>query len=182
MATPARKPTLRSLPGLKPPEPPPVEEVTKNHTIKLAHGDELHVTRQARTQYDFVGGSYYQMSLPLSFELGRLRLSGAEFSLLHLLMGSQERGGIIKLKQTEMAEEMRSERGEVNKLLKRLRSWGLVIPVSRGVYRVNPRVAFYGTSSEQAEVIAQLPDGAPEITLPQPRDARGRTTKKADGS
>lgn len=177
MAKPAKKPALRSLPGLKSPEPAPVEEATRDHTIQLAHGDQLRVTRQPHTNYDFVGGSYYQMSLPLSFELGQLRLSGAEFSLLHILMGSQERGGIIKLKQAEMAEEMRSERGEVSKLLKRLRAWGLVIAVQRGVYRVNPRVAFYGTSSEQAEVIAQFPDGAPEIKLPRPRDARGRTKK-----
>ncbi|WP_160050108.1 MULTISPECIES: MarR family transcriptional regulator [unclassified Nocardiopsis] len=107
------------------------------------------------------------MSLPMSDYLGRLRLTGAEYALLLVLNGKQNRGGLIEMTQGQLAERARLGRTDASRILKKFRSWGLVIKVGNGAYRINPRVAFYGTSEEQEAVLHELDEDLPTLNLPK---------------
>lgn len=145
----------------------PVAQHRTLTTLSLDPGAELQVTRSRRPSYRFEGGKFYQMSLPMSLYLGKLRLSGAEYALLHVLTGSQARGGLIEMTQKEIAKKVRTGRSDVSRTLKKFRGWGLVIQVGNGLYRINPRVAFYGTSEEQEAVLSELYEDLPELRLPR---------------
>jgi CRP-like cAMP-binding protein len=135
--------------------------------LSLEAGAELQVTRARRPSYNFEGGRFYQMSLPMSDYLGRLRLSGTEYALLYVLTGKQNRGGLITMTQKMLAERLRTGRTDVSRILKKFRRWGLVIQIGNGAYRINPRVAFYGTSEEQEAVLSELDEDLPTLNLPK---------------
>jgi len=157
--------TKKAVEGRNGPAPVGAEE-PRVQPIRLSPGQSL-VVQGRRTEYDFIGRSYYQASRELSAKLPHLGLTATEYDVFHHLLGTQERGGIIRATQEKIAKEFGIGRKEVGEALRRLAGYGLIWRPTRGVYRINPRVAFYGRSSEQAEAIQQIPPEVPELDLPE---------------
>ncbi|MEU5859118.1 MarR family winged helix-turn-helix transcriptional regulator [Nocardiopsis dassonvillei] len=151
--------------------------------LRLGRGDRLVVERH-RTDYDFVGRSYYLMSRELSAKLPHLGLTLTQYDLLHHLMGTQESGGIVRQTQQAIGEALGIQRKDVGKAMQRLTEIGLVWQERRGEYRINPRCAFYGRSGEQRAAVESIPEHVPELNLPdyQVRPPRRRRNLKGDAS
>lgn|GEM_PF-2950974 len=164
------RPRLRQVPSPQDapapadgPRPVP-PEVT---TINVRTGDKLVVEPGHRTEYDFYGrNGYYLMSRELSARLPMLGLNATQYDLLHLMMGIQERGGIVTQTQAKLAEALGIHRTEIVKAMRLLLELGLIWQEKRGVYRINPRCAFYGRSGEQIEAVQAIPEHVPDLNLP----------------
>ncbi|WP_174546538.1 hypothetical protein [Nocardiopsis dassonvillei] len=169
--------------------PQPHEDTTPHSSViqpvRLRRGDRAITViepRQAPAQYDFLGGSFRQMASALGQIAVEYDLSKRQCHLILMLAGKQERGGLIKMTQAEMAKEMRSksqpegwDRTDVSKMLTQLRKIGLIyaVPGKRGQYRFRPEVIFHGTSAEQQAAIAEMPESVPELRL----SAQGRKSQ-----
>ncbi|PWV44618.1 MarR family winged helix-turn-helix transcriptional regulator [Nocardiopsis sp. L17-MgMaSL7] len=155
-------------------EQPPV-------SLQLGRGDRLVVERH-RTDYDFIGRSYYLMSRELSAKLPHLGLTLTQYDVLHHLMGTQASGGIVHQTQQAIGQDLGIDRKEVGKAIRRLSTIGLVWQERRGEYRINPRCAFYGRSGDQQAAVESMPDHVPDLDLPdyKVRPPRRRRTLKGD--
>jgi hypothetical protein len=187
--------TQEPLPGTEPPTgepdqapaPKPVKlvdtqgELSQVQTLRLGHGHRLAVERE-RSQYEFVGGKFYMASRALSEYFPYLGLTALQYDLWHTLCGVQSKGGIIGMTQQQLADRLQTERNRVGEALRLFEDWGLLYRPTRGRICLNPRITFYGTSEQQAEALADLPDSVPHITLPsaqvRPRSRKQRTGPK----
>lgn len=156
-----------------------VQEVT---ALRLGHGHRLAV-ENARTQYEFYGGSFYLASRELSAKLPTLGLTALQYDVWHTLLGVQQRGGVITMTQAQLAERLHTDRKEIGAAVGIFRRWGLLYTPARGRICLNPRIAFYGSSERQEEALADmLPYDVPPITLPagtaRPRSRKPRTGPK----
>lgn len=120
--------------------------------------------------YDFYGGSYRQISALLGPIVVEKDLSKRACHMLIMLSGQQQRGGSIRLNQTQMGELMVSERRpkgwnrvEVNQVLMELREAGLLYKVGNGHYAFDPQAIFHGTAPEQQKAIAGMPPDFPKL-------------------
>ncbi|WP_017574784.1 helix-turn-helix domain-containing protein [Nocardiopsis kunsanensis] len=140
--------------------------------LKVARGDRILVERRQRpANYDFVGGSFQQVSRSLFTIVKEFDLGRREILILLLLGLEQERGtGRVRMTQSEMAEKLEIHRTDVSNLLGNLREIGLVMQVKRGNYQVHPRVFFAGSSEQQAEVLADLPPEELAFDVPMDRE------------
>lgn len=159
------------------PVPAAPQQDATTHSIRVSRGQRL-VVEGNRTDYDFLGKTFYMASRELSRKLPHLGLTATEYDVLHTLFGTQERGGIIRATQKALADELNIGRKEVGEALRVLAQWGLIWQHRRGEYRINPRVAFYGKSDEQARALEQIPDTVPELNLPDHDVRPPRRTRK----
>lgn len=166
------------------PAPPPqaVEEpvsVSEIRPVRLRRGERV-VSRIEREHseppatYAFIGGSFRQISAKVGELALHYDLSKRSCHLILVLIGIMERGNLIRMTQAQMAKAMASvhkpegwDRTDVSKLLASLREIGVIYPVpkKRGMYRLNPKLVFYGTAAEQERAIAEMPHDVPEINL-----------------
>lgn len=161
------------------PDPPPVRPAQHVQTLRLGHGQRLSV-EGVRTQFEFYGGSFYMASRALSERLPYLGLTALQYDVWHTLLGVQYRGGIISMTQQQLADRLQTDRKEVGIALQRFTTWGLIYRPKRGRIRLNPLIAFYGSSEAQQEALADMPDDVPPITLPEAR-VRPRSRKPRPG-
>lgn len=181
------RPRLRAVSGARageavplpqpqqPPEPPEVK-------LKVGPGDRLVVERKEHRLYDFYGGVYYMMSKELAYRLPMLGLTATQYDILLRMMGSQEKGGVVRKTHKELGAELGIHRQEVGKAMEPLITWGLIWQVRRGEYQINPRCAYWGQSGSQREDVARIPDHVPELNLPDYRVRPPRRRRPLKGS
>lgn len=149
--------------------------------MRLGRGQRLAVEGE-RSDYTFLGGSFYMASRALSDRLPFLGLTALQYDVWHILLGRQLRGGVVMLTQAQIADTLQTDRKEVRLALARFEEWGLVYRPRRGQIRLNPMIAFYGSSEAQREALDEMPEDVPEIVLPEarvrPRSKRPRTGPK----
>jgi len=162
------------------PPPPREAEPEPSTVIRLGRGQSLRLDG-SREQYDFFGGKFYQASRALSERLPYYGLSATDYDVWHTLLGNQVPGGIVPLTQRQIAERLGIDKKEVGTSVRRLMGWGFVYAPKRGVYRINPRVAFYGRSGSQEEALAELPRDVPHIQPPDHKVRPPRRTRKPKG-
>lgn len=149
--------------------------------LRLGHGHRLAVERD-RSQFEFYGGSFYQASRALSERLPFLGLTALQYGVWHTLLGVQIRGGIIAMTQAQLAARLQTDTKSIRRALQIFEEWGFIYRPRKGQIRLNPLIAFYGSSGQQAEALADLPDDVPPITLPtgspRPRSRKAKTGPK----
>ena len=165
----------------EPPAPGPTPDEPQVSTIRVGRGDRLVVERDHPNRYDFVGGAYYLISKELSAKLPTLGLTATQYDLLHLMMGVQQRGGVVRQTQTDLGHTLGIDRKEVGKAMQPLVEIGLIWQEKRGLYRINPRCAFYGRSGEQAQAVEEIPAHVPELRLPETATRPPRRKRRLKG-
>ncbi|GAB3214246.1 hypothetical protein GCM10027294_53040 [Marinactinospora endophytica] len=153
-------------PPVKPATVEPVSVHLKAHQRLVVENDPDH------TLYDFYGGPFYFASREFSAQLAHVGLTATEHNVWLFLLGNQERGGVIPWTQREMAARLEVDTAEISRALKTLLERGIIWRPRKGVYRINPRVAFFGRSGQQAEALSEMPSGLPELNLSPKRKAR----------
>lgn len=175
MAEPLRKPQRKTPPEAPEDTPSPqpaeasqdVQASASMRLLKLDPGDTLQVSRPGYTTYNFHGRSFFQMSLQLTDELARLKLTRTEYIVLNAVIGAQKRNsaGIIGRSQAAISKRVNVAAADVSRAVKKFVSWNLIIREGYRKLRLNPHAAFYGTSEEQAGALAEM-QGYPQIRLP----------------
>lgn len=168
----------------KPPASRPVKVLEAEgqrevNTLRLGHGHRLSV-ESTRSQFEFHGGSFYMASRALSERLPYLGLTGLQYDVWHTLLGVQHKGGIIAMTYQQIADRLQTDKKNISRAIALFRSLGLVYQPRRGTIRLNPLIAFYGSSEQQQDALAEVPEDVPAITLPDGR-ARPRSRKPRTG-
>lgn len=148
-------------------------------TLRLSPGQRLAV-EGSRTQFEFYGGSFYMASRALSERLPYLGLTALQYDVWHTLLGVQQRGGVISMTHQQLADRLQTDRKEIGTAIAVFSRWGLVYRPKRGRIRLNPLIAFYGSSEAQVQALAEMPDDVPRIRLPEAR-VRPRSRKPRTG-
>ncbi|MFE9427028.1 hypothetical protein ACFYNO_29135 [Kitasatospora sp. NPDC006697] len=178
----ARLPSAR--PGRTPAQPPPAEIANPQNivSIRLEPGESVSVapapalSSGGHEDFDFLGEHFYLASVELSAKLPLIGLTATEYDVWHAMLGAQLKGGIVPITVTKLGEGLGIGRGEAGQALARF-ALGFIWQERRGQYRINPRIAFWGTSRQQRLALARMPDTIPRIRLPEctvrpPRRAR----------
>lgn len=155
--------------------PPPTPTPT---AIQVKPGDKLVVERAHRTAYDFVGGRYYLMSKALTAAIPHMKLTPTQTDVLHLVLGNQEQGGVLRRTHVQIGEELGIGRSEVGKAIRVLSRIGLLWQDGPKQIQVNPRCAYFGASGRQTEAVAEIPDHVPRIVLPETKVRPPRRRRK----
>ncbi|MFD3330943.1 replication/maintenance protein RepL [Streptomyces sp. NPDC058701] len=132
---------------------------------------EVHTTVIRRTPHDFLGQEGY--SLVSNYFLRRVLPYCLTHHIITLLQGAilsnligRQKCGMISTTHAEIAEELNVQRTSIGAPLERLCRMNLLRKVKRGVYELNPRVAFNGNGNEQAEFLAGLRAASLESGFP----------------
>jgi hypothetical protein len=160
------------------PAPPPPTEIAGEQnvvSIRLQPGESVSLNpspepalpADRREDFDFLGHTFYMASKELSARLPFIGLTATEYDVWHTVLGDQLRGGIVPITVTKLGERLGIGRKEAGEALARFLDMGFMWLERRGRYRINPRIAFWGTSAEQQRALALMPDSIPEIRLPK---------------
>ncbi|AXI91399.1 hypothetical protein SAM9427_37160 (plasmid) [Streptomyces sp. ETH9427] len=82
---------------------------------------------------------------------------GPALRVLLFLLGVQEPGGRIVIKQADIAQALGMKRSAVGLSLQHLQFARMVTKVQSGVYELHPQIAGFTTPAEQAQAVASLP-------------------------
>ncbi|MFD8887952.1 replication/maintenance protein RepL [Streptomyces erythrochromogenes] len=122
---------------------------------------EVHTTIIRRAPHDFLGEegyslvSNYFLRRVLPYCLTHRIITTLQGAILANLIGRQKRGKIATT-HAEIAEEIGVQRTSIGAPLEGLCRMNLLRKIKRGVYELNPRVAFNGNGNEQADFLARL--------------------------
>ncbi|MFJ9344734.1 replication/maintenance protein RepL [Streptomyces sp. NPDC101733] len=114
-----------------------------------------------RAPHDFLGEegyslvSNYFLRRVLPYCLAHHIISTLQGAILSNLIGRQKKGK-IKSTHAEIAGEIGVQRTSIGAPLDGLCEMNLLRKVQRGVYQLNPRVAYNGNGDEQADFLAHL--------------------------
>lgn len=166
-----------SRPGKQPAQPPPAEIAGGQNvvSIRLLPGESVSLNPAPapepaagrREDFDFLGHTFYMASKELSAKLPFIGLTATEYDVWHTMLGAQLKGGIVPITVIKLAERLGIGRKEAGEALTRFLGMGFMWLEKRGRYRINPRIAFWGSSADQQRALAMMPDSIPEITLPE---------------
>ncbi|GGO97981.1 replication/maintenance protein RepL [Wenjunlia tyrosinilytica] len=169
MAEPARR-----LPAGPRATPSPVRPAgTEHHTdlaeqIARAYSGQLpgpvyeaRTTFFRRAPHDMLGEDGYSLIsnyfarhvLPQA--LVARQVTGLQAAVLSNLIGRQQRG-LIQATQQEIADEIGAGRTSVGPALNALCDLNLVRRLKRGVYQLNPRIAYNGNGDTQRDLLDEL--------------------------
>ncbi|MFD9593121.1 hypothetical protein ACFWA9_10225 [Kitasatospora sp. NPDC059973] len=181
-----RLPSTR--PGSKPAQPPPAEIAGQQNVvaIRLHPGESVTVNPPPvpepasgrREDFEFLGHTFYMASKELSAKLPFLGITATEYDVWHTMLGEQLKGGIVPITVTKLGERLGIGRKEAGEALTKFLDMGFMWLERRGRYRINPRIAFWGTSYDQQRALALMPDSIPEIRLPEGNVRPPRRTRR----
>lgn len=120
--------------------------------------------------------SYYTAQ-ELARAMPMYRLTATQYDVWNVLLGEMRRGGRVHLRQEDIAERLGIDKANVSPALTGLRGKGLCWMEARGVYRINPRVAFKGSVREWNEAMDEVPPDVPEVVLPTYRRRPPRVSR-----
>ncbi|WP_285739363.1 hypothetical protein [Kitasatospora phosalacinea] len=176
-----------SRPG-QPAAPPPAEPAGAHNVvaIRLQPGETVAVNpapepepaSPKREDFDFLGHTFYMASKELSAKLPFIGLTATEYDVWHTMLGAQLKGGIVPITVIKLGERLGIGRKEAGEALARFLDMGFMWLERRGRYRINPRIAFWGSSAEQQRALALMPDSIPEIRLPEGEVRPPRRTRR----
>lgn len=122
---------------------------------------EARTTFHRRAPHDMLGKEGYSLvsnyfaRRVLPYCLMKRIITPLQTAVLSNFIGRQDRG-LIEATQDEVASEIGVGRTSVGPAIKVLCEKNLLRKVQRGVYQLNPRVAFNGNGDEQGGVLAEL--------------------------
>ncbi|MFE3606239.1 replication/maintenance protein RepL [Streptomyces goshikiensis] len=122
---------------------------------------EVRTTIYRRAPHDFLGEegyslvSNYFLRRVLPYCLTHHIITALQGAVLSNLIGRQKKGA-IGTTHAEIAKEIGVQRTSIGAAIDALCDMNLIRKVKRGVYELNPRVAFNGNGDEQADFLAQL--------------------------
>ncbi|WP_371484880.1 hypothetical protein [Kitasatospora sp. NBC_00315] len=177
-----------SRPGHQPAKPPPPETAGGQNVvaIRLEPGESVSVNPAPapepgagrREDFDFLGHTFYMASKELSAKLPFIGLTATEYDVWHTMLGAQLKGGIVLTTVIKLGERLGIGRKEAGEALAKFLGMGFMWLEKRGRYRINPRIAFWGSSAEQQRALALMPDSIPEIRLPEGEVRPPRRTRR----
>lgn len=140
----------RRSPGTAPPRAPSTNSPyagalgPKKNLVELPAGHTAEV-RPPVTAGDFIGKYFAQDSLEfLRWAARYFRDDGVTLCVMLLMMGSQEVGGAVGLKQTEIAAQLEMDPAQVSRALAKLKRLGLAYTPKRGSIQLQPAVTLRG--------------------------------------
>jgi hypothetical protein len=141
----------RRSPGSSPPRAPSTTSPyaaealrPRKNLVELPSGHSAEV-KPPVTAGDFIGKYFSQDSLEfLRWAARYFRDDNVTLCVLLFMMGSQEVGGGVVLKQTEVAEELDMAPAQVSRALTKLRRLGLAYSPKRGAIQLQPTVTLRG--------------------------------------
>ncbi|WP_329317172.1 Rrf2 family transcriptional regulator (plasmid) [Streptomyces sp. NBC_01278] len=116
----------------------------KKNVLELPPGHTAQV-RPPITAGDFIGKFFAQDSLEFLRWLAKyFRNDNVTLCILLLMMGSQEVGGAVQLRQDAIAEELEMDPAQVSRSIAKLKRLGLVFSPKRGAIQLQPTVTLRG--------------------------------------
>ncbi|MFJ6354846.1 hypothetical protein ACIQKB_35985 [Streptomyces sp. NPDC092046] len=141
----------------------------RNAAIELPVGHHAEVKRDP-TATEFLGKYFSQDSLAFLLWLADFYwndLTGLRV-VLHC-MGSQDVGGIVHLKQNEIAKALKLSEEEVSRAMSKARKLGLLYTIARGVHQLQPTVTLRGgvmfVEAPRGAVSKQVPVKVEQLSL-----------------
>ncbi|MFI8105882.1 replication/maintenance protein RepL [Streptomyces sp. NPDC086023] len=159
----SRGPTPVERPHLKPAGAGQPNDLARMIAEQFGAGPvhEVRATVYRRAPHDFLGEegyslvSNYFLRRVLPYCLTHHIITTLQGAILSNLIGRQKKGK-IQSTHAEIAQELGVQRTSVGAPLNQLCDMNLIRKVKRGVYELNPRVAFNGNGDEQADFLAKL--------------------------
>ncbi|MGC9499245.1 hypothetical protein [Streptomyces sp. WG7] len=140
----------RRVPGTSPPRAPsPNSPYARNlgprkNLVELPVGHTAQV-KPPVTAGDFIGKYFAQDSLEfLRWAARYFRGDNVTLCVLLYMMGSQEVGGAVELKQTEIAAELDMDPAQVSRAQTKLKRLGLAYSPKKGSIQLQPAVTLRG--------------------------------------
>ncbi|MDH6229416.1 MULTISPECIES: MarR family transcriptional regulator [Streptomyces] len=116
----------------------------RDNLVRLPAGHSAEV-RPPVSAGNFIGGYFAQDSLEfLCWMAQYFRDDNTSLRVLLWLMGSQDVGGAVCLKQREIADALQLTRPQVSRSIHKLENLGLVFSPRRGHYQLQPAVTLRG--------------------------------------
>lgn len=99
--------------------------------------------------------------------LPNARLGATARDVLDIMSARQEPGGLVRVKQEEVALRLNISQGSVSKAIGKLKDAGLLAPRSKqGQYQIHPLFAGYSSREHMLQVLADPDTVVWELTFP----------------
>ncbi|MEU5859119.1 helix-turn-helix domain-containing protein [Nocardiopsis dassonvillei] len=112
-------------------------------------------------EYSFFQAQELALVLPL------FRLSATEYDVWNTLLGHMVHGGRVPLSRADLAQRLNIKPEVVSRATGRLKDLGLIWRINRGLWQINPQIAFKGSATEWVEAINTIPEDVPEVPSPE---------------